>query len=194
MTVEKKESMRQAQDPRQDQKRPRDDGQLINERIRFPRVQLITHEGQNVGVVTREEALQFADAVGLDLVLLNDSGDTPICKVMDYGKVLYERKKKQSEAKKKQKVIQIKEIKLRPKIGEHDYETKIRQAVQFVNEGMRVKVTLVFRGRENVDKEVRGNEFFDRIEKSFEAHGVKNLVHEKDATLGQFLSRIFYTK
>jgi translation initiation factor IF-3 len=189
MTVEKKEAMRP-----QDQRRPRDDGQLINERIRYPRMQLITHEGQNVGIVTREEALQFADAVGLDLVLLNDSGDVPICKIMDYGKVLYERKKKQGEAKKKQKVIQIKEIKLRPKIGEHDYETKIKQAVQFLHDGKRVKITLVFRGRENVDKEVRGNEFFDRIEKSFETHGVKNLIHEKDVPLGQFWSRIFYTK
>lgn len=191
MVVEKKESTRPQQ---QDQRRPRDDGQLINERIRYPRVQLITHEGQNVGIVSREEALQFADAVGLDLVLLNDTGDTPICKVMDFGKVLYERKKKQGEAKKKQKVIQIKEIKLRPKIGEHDYETKIKQAVQFLNDGKRVKVTLVFRGRENVDKEVRGNEFFDRIEKSFETHGLKNLVNEKDVPLGQFWSRIFYTK
>ena len=114
MTVEKKEPMRQQQ---QDPRRPqRDDGQLINERIRFPRVQLITHEGQNVGVVTRDEALQLADAVGLDLVLLNDTGDTPICKIMDHGKVLYERKKKHSEAKKKQKVIQIKEVKLRPRL------------------------------------------------------------------------------
>jgi translation initiation factor IF-3 len=181
----------QQQDPRRPQ---RDDGQLINERIRFPRVQLITHEGQNVGVVTRDEALQLADAVGLDLVLLNDTGDTPICKIMDHGKVLYERKKKHSEAKKKQKVIQIKEVKLRPKIGEHDYETKIKQAVQFLEDGKRVKITLVFRGRENVDKEVRGNEFFDRIEKSFEAHGVKNLVAEKDVPMGQFWSRIFYTK
>ncbi len=191
MTIEKKESTRQSTS---DARRPRDDGQLINERIRFPRVQLITHEGQNVGVVTREEALQFADAVGLDLVVLNESGDIPICKVMDHGKVLYERKKKQSEAKKKQTVIQIKEVKLRPKIGVHDYETKIKQAVQFLNEGKRVKITLVFRGRENVDKEIRGNEFFDRIEKSLEVHGVKNMVHEKDAPLGQFWSRIFYTK
>lgn len=190
MTVEKKESARPG-----DARRPRqDDGLLINERIRFPRVQLITHEGQNVGVVTREEALQFADAVGLDLVVLSESGDIPICKVMDHGKVLYERKKKQSEAKKKQKVIQIKEVKLRPKIGEHDYETKIKQAVQFLDEGKRVKITLCFRGRENVDKEQRGNEFFDRIEKSFDAHGVKNLVAEKDAPVGQFWSRIFYTK
>jgi len=190
MVIEKKETVRTP-----DTRRPaRDDGQLINERIRFPRVQLITHEGQNVGIVTREEALQFADAVGLDLVVLNESGDVPICKVMDYGKVLYERKKKQSEAKKKQKVIHVKEVKLRPKIGEHDYETKIKQAVQFLNDGKRVKFTLVFRGRENVDKEVRGNEFFDRIEKSLETHGIKNIVYEKDVPMGQFWSRIFYTK
>jgi translation initiation factor IF-3 len=172
----------------------RDEGPMINERIRFPQVQLITHEGQNVGVVTREQALQFADAVGLDLVVLNDTLDIPLCKVMDYGKVLYERKKKQNESKKKQKVIQVKEVKLRPKISEHDYETKIKQAIQFMQDGKRVKMTLCFRGRENVDKNQRGNEFFDRIEKSFEAHGLKNLSFEKDIPVGQFWSRIFYIK
>lgn len=97
MTIEKKDQAR-VQDPRR-----RDENHMINERIRFPRVQLITHEGQNVGIVTREEALQFADAVGLDLVVLNESGDTPVCKVMDYGKVLYERKKSNLKLRKSRK-------------------------------------------------------------------------------------------
>ncbi|HEV2916249.1 MAG TPA: translation initiation factor IF-3 [Candidatus Babeliales bacterium] len=166
----------------------------INENIKAPRVQLITHEGQNVGVVTREQALHFADTVGLDLVLLNDTGPVPICKIMNHGKVLYERKKKLADSKKHQKVIQVKEIKIRPKIGEHDYETKIAQAVQFLKEGKRVKVTLCFRGRENVSKDERGVELFDKIDASFADHGIKGLMTEADSRMGQFWSRVYYVK
>jgi translation initiation factor IF-3 len=172
----------------------REDALPINENIRAARVQLITHEGQNVGIVTKEQAMQFADAVGLDLVLLSDTGQVPICKVMNYGKVLYERKKKQSDSKKHQKVIQVKEIKLRPKIGEHDYETKIKQAVQFIKEGKRVKMTLCFRGRENVNKDERGSELFDKIDISFATFDLKGLTHEGDSRMGQFWSRIYYIK
>jgi translation initiation factor IF-3 len=166
----------------------------INENIRAARVQLITHEGQNVGVVTKEQALQFADTVGLDLVLLNDTGPIPICKIMNHGKVLYERKKKQADSKKHQKVIQVKEIKVRPKIGEHDYETKIKQAIQFLKDGKRVKMTLCFRGRENASKDERGIELFDKIDASFAAHDVKGLISEGDSRMGQFWSRIYYIK
>lgn len=174
--------------------RVKDEAPLINERIRASRVQLITHEGQNVGVVTKEQALQFADAVGLDLVLLTDTGDIPVCKVMDHGKAIYERKKKQSESKKKQKVIKVKEVKFRPKIGEHDFDTKINQSANFLKEGMRVKVTLCFRGRENIGKDVRGNELFSRIDESFAKHDLKGLAHEKDSFMGQFWSRVYYIK
>jgi translation initiation factor IF-3 len=173
---------------------PREDTSPINENIKAVRVQLITHEGQNVGVVTREQALQFAETVGLDLVMLNDTAPVPVCKIMDYGKVLYERKKKQADSKKHQKVIQIKEIKLRPKIGEHDYKTKIEQAVRFLQDGKRVKMTLCFRGRENVSKDERGVELFDKIDASLAEHGVKGIMTEGDSRMGQFWSRIYYIK
>lgn len=172
----------------------RDDAPLINDRIRASRVQLITHEGQNVGVVTKDQAMQLADAVGLDLVLLNDSGDTPVCKIMDHGKALYERKKKLTESKKKQKIIKVKELKFRPKIGSHDFETKVNQATVFLKDGMRVKMTLVFRGRENINKDQKGKELFERINEELEGRGLKGLMHEKDSFMGQFWSRVYYIK
>ncbi len=170
---------------------------LVNEKIRAPQVQLITHEGENVGIVSRFDALKRADAAGLDLVMISEEGreGVPVVKIMDFGKVLYEKKKKQTESKKHQKTIQVKEIKLSPKIGEHDYQTKIKQALQFLQEGKRVKVTLFFKGREMMTKEERGAEMFDKVNKSFEASYSKDdLAQEKDAKLGQLWSRIYYLK
>ena len=170
---------------------------LINEQIRATTVQLIDGDGANVGVVARAQALQMAEQAGLDLVLLSDSGKdgVPVVKIMDLGKALYEKKKKQTEAKKHQKVIQIKEIKIRPKIGEHDYQTKIKQAIDFLKDGKRLKITLFFKGRENATKDERGVEIFDKVNQSFEEHGIaKNLIHEKDTRLGQYWSRIYYLK
>lgn len=170
---------------------------LINEKIRVPQVQLITHEGENLGVISRYDALKRAEAAGLDLVLISDEGreGVPVAKIMDFGKAAYEKKKKQGESKKHQKVIQIKEVKFSPKIGEHDYQTKIKQALQFLEEGKRVKVTLFFKGREMVTKEERGNEMFARVLASFEAAGLTDdLIQEKDMKLGQLWSRIFYLK
>ena len=114
---------------------------------------------------------------------------------MDFGKVLYEKKKKTIEAKKHQKVIQVKEIKMSPKIGEHDYQTKIKQAVQFLTSGKRVKITLSFRGREMTTKETRGSELFAKIERSFEEYDwANNLVQEQDSKMGKMWSRIYYLK
>lgn len=170
---------------------------LMNERIRAERVQLITHTGNNVGVVSRFEALRMAQEVGLDLVLIADIGsdDVPVVKIMDLGKSLYEKKKKQTEAKKHQKVIQVKEIKLSPKIGEHDYLTKIKQMIQFLEDGKRVKITLFFRGRENALRDEHGSSLFNRINVTLEEHSVlKDVVQEQDAKLGRFWSRIYYLK
>lgn len=170
---------------------------LINEKIKFPKVQIITNTGENIGVVSSNDALLMAQQAGLDLVLLTEQGSDglPVAKIMDFGKVIYEKKKKQSEAKKHQKVIQIKEIKIRPKIGEHDYQTKIKQGIQFLQEGKRVKITLCFRGRENVLKDERGSELFQKIEHTFEQNDLlKNLLQEKDTKIGQFWSRIYYLK
>jgi translation initiation factor IF-3 len=170
---------------------------LTNEQIRAPKVQLINHLGENVGIVNRSEALRLAQEVDSDLVLLAPTGkdNVPVVKIMDFGKVLYEKKKKQTEAKKKQKVIQVKEIKIRPTIGENDYQTKINHVVQFLNEGKHVKISIFFKGRENMSKQERGTELFQKINKSFDDLGLlSNLVQERDMNIGQVWSRIYYLK
>lgn len=179
--------------------KPEKNVQPINENIRFPRVQLITGDGQNVGVVSREEALRAAQIAGLDLVLIAEKGSEgyPVTKIIDFGKLLYAKKKKQSEAKKHQKVIQVKEIKLRPKIGEHDFLTKMNQALQFLKDGKHLKVTVAFRGREAITKEERGTQMFEKIDSFFENNDLKsggNLVQEKDLKMGQLWSRTYYMK
>lgn len=160
-------------------------------------MQLIDHDGQNIGVVSRAEALGRAQEVGLDLVLLAENGNfgVPVVKVMDFGKSLYEKKKKKNESKKHQSVIQVKEIKISPKIGEHDYQTKMKQMIQFLQSGKRVKITLFFRGRENVDRDDRGGHLFGRIEQTLsEQEYGDNLAQEKDAIAGKLWSRIYYLK
>jgi translation initiation factor IF-3 len=175
----------------------KDNAPLINHQIRAENVQLITADGENIGTISRSQALRQAEEAGLDLVLIAQSGKDgiPVVKIMDFGKVLYEKKKKTLEAKKHQKVIQIKEIKMNPKIGEHDYQTKIKQAVQFLTTGKRVKITLSFRGREIATKDARGAELFTKIEKSFEEHDLaQNLMQEQDSKMGKMWSRIYYLK
>lgn len=168
----------------------------INESIRFPRLQVITLDGHNHGVVTRDQALKLAQEAGLDLVVVAEEGHegVPVAKIVDYGKVLYAKKKKQAESKKHQKVIQIKEIKLRPKIGEHDYLTKVKQAAQFLKDGKMVKVTLVFRGREIANIKERGQEMFDKIDQSLQEQGVLNIMHEKESKTGPQWSRTYTVK
>lgn len=168
---------------------------LINEQIRSAKIQVITHTGENIGIISRERALQLAEEASLDLVLLSDHGpdEVPIARIMDFGKVLYEKKKKQNDAKKNQRV-QIKEIKLRPKIGEHDYQTKIKQAIDFLKSGKRVKVSLFFKGRENISKEQRGQELFAKVDKTFEESDLKNVVHERESNIGQCWFRVYYLK
>lgn len=168
----------------------------INERIRAPRVQLIAHDGENRGIVSKDDAQRLADEVGLDLVMIALKGGdgVPVVKVMDIGKALYEKKKKQVEAKKNQKIIQIKEIKVRPKIGEHDFQTKMKQAVHFLNDGKRVKMTLWFRGRENALKDKIAPELFARIEQFFADQNLSGLTGEKDSKVGQTWSRFYYIK
>ena len=178
-------------------KEKKETGPLINERIRAPRLQLIAEDGHNIGIVSRGEALKLAQEAGLDLVVIAEEGreGVPVAKVMDFGKALYEKKKKQHEAKKHQKVIQIKEVKMGPKIGEHDFQTKMRQAIDFLNEGKRVKITLFFKGRENATKHERGAELFDKIAKTFEEHDIlKNLNQEPDTRMGSLWSRVYFLK
>ena len=124
------------------------DGPRINSQIRVPRVRLVDSDGEMIGVVTIQEALTRADQAGLDLVEVAAQADPPVCKILDYGKFRYEEQKKKAEARKNQKIVEIKEIKIRPNIDDHDYEVKLRNARRFLEEGDKVKVTLRFRGRE----------------------------------------------
>jgi translation initiation factor IF-3 len=127
---------------------PVKDDRPINEMIQAAEVRLIGAEGEQIGVVTRDDALDRAANLGLDLVIVADNADPPVCKIMDYGKFKYEEQKKKNEARKKQKTIDVKEIKLRPNIDSHDYDVKMRSMVKFLGEGDKVKVTMRFRGRE----------------------------------------------
>lgn len=165
----------------------------MNDKIAAKEVQLISSEGENLGVYPTAKALEAAKAMNLDLVVLAEK-EVPLAKIMDFGKTLYEKKKKLSEGKKKQKVVKVKEVKMRPKIGIHDYQTKINRGIKFLNDGNKLKVTLMFRGREAHTKEERGAAMFERVDKSFQEAELKNIANEKDLKSGPFWSRIYYLK
>jgi translation initiation factor IF-3 len=134
----------------------------VNEEIRVPQVRLIDQDGEMVGVMTAREALQRAFQVGLDLLEISPNAEPPVVKILDFGKFKYEQQKKKNEAKKKQKVIEIKEIKVRPNIDENDYQVKLRAMKAFIEEGDKVKVTLRFRGREMAHQDI-GVRVLERI-------------------------------
>ena len=134
----------------------------VNDEIRVPRVRLIDENGEMVGIVTARDALAHAYGVGLDLLEISPNADPPVVKILDYGKFNYEQQKKRNEARKKQKVIEIKEVKVRPNIGENDYQVKMRAIKGFLNDGNKVKVTLRFRGREMAHQEL-GGQLLERI-------------------------------
>ena len=127
---------------------PSRDGPRVNDEITVMSVRLVDERGNMVGVVSLREALDMAVDAGLDLVEVAPNAAPPVCKILDFGKFKYEEQKKKNEARKKQKIIEIKEIKLRPTIDDHDYEVKMRAMTRFLEEGDKVKVTLRFRGRE----------------------------------------------
>jgi translation initiation factor IF-3 len=141
---------------------PTRDGPRVNEEIRVPQVRLIDQDGEMMGVMGARDAMLRAYAVGLDLVEISPNADPPVCKILDYGKFKYEQQKKRNEAKKKQKVIEIKEIKVRPNIDENDYQVKMRAMNSFIEEGDKVKVTLRFRGREMAHQDI-GVRVLERI-------------------------------
>ena len=141
---------------------PTRDGPRVNEEIRIPQVRLIDEEGEMQGVMTAREAIQRAYSVGLDLLEISPNADPPVVKILDFGKFKYEQQKKRNEAKKKQKVIEIKEIKVRPNIDENDYQVKMRAMKSFIEEGDKVKVTLRFRGREMAHQDI-GVRVLERI-------------------------------
>lgn len=140
----------------------RDTGPRVNDRVRATEIRLIGAEGENVGVVSPLEGMRLADEAGLDLVEISPNALPPVCKIMDFGKFKYEQQKRESEARKKQKIIEIKEVKFRPNTDTHDYSVKMRNVFKFLENGDKVKVTLRFRGREMAHQNL-GRELLERV-------------------------------
>lgn len=144
---------------------------MINEEIRASKVRLIGPTGEQIGVVDTGDALAAARENDLDLVLIAESSDPPVAKIMDFGKRLYEEKKAKAAAKKKQHQLQVKEIKFRPGTDVGDYQVKLRNLVRFLEDGDKAKVTIRFRGREMAHQEL-GVQMLERLERDLEEHGV----------------------
>lgn len=145
---------------------PKKEGPRLNRDIRVPRVLLIDEHGEKQGIMPVEAALEAAEEAGLDLVEVSPNADPPVCKIVDYGKLKYQEQKKKAEAKKKQKTVEIKEIKMRPNIDVHDYQVKTRAMHRFFEAGDKVKVTLRFRGREMAHQD-RGMDIMNRVKEDF---------------------------
>ncbi|WP_045106878.1 translation initiation factor IF-3 [Legionella hackeliae] len=143
----------------------------VNEQINVPEVRLIDVDGNQVGIVSTREALRAAEEGGFDLVEISPTAKPPVCRIMDYGKFLFELSKKQAEAKKKQKQIQVKELKFRPTTEDGDYQVKLRNLIRFLNHGDKVKVTLRFRGREMAHQEI-GMKIMERLLQDTAEYGV----------------------
>ena len=154
--------------PAQEPAPSRNDGPRVNHQINVPQVRLVREDGSMVGVVTTREAITMAADVGLDLVEVSPNATPPVCKILDLGKFKYEEQKRKNEARKKQKVIEVKEIKLRPGIDIHDYDVKMRSIHRFLEEGDKVKVTMRFRGREMAHQEL-GVKVLDRVKADLDA-------------------------
>ena len=144
-----------------------DDGVRRNELIHAREVRVIGMDGEQLGIMSRNDAIAAAREEGCDLVEVSSNSEPPVCRIMDYGKFKYEQQKKRQDAKKRQAVVQVKEIKVRPKTDDHDYETKVRHVRRFLEDGDRCKVTVFFRGREIVHKD-RGMDILERFVKDLE--------------------------
>ena len=137
-------------------------GPRANEHIAAPEIRLIGPEGENYGITSPQNGLQMAERSGLDLVEISPTARPPVCKLMDLGKFKYAQQKRESEAKKKQKTIEVKEVKFRPNTDTHDYNVKLRSVARFLDNGDKVKVTMRFRGREMAHQDI-GRELLDRL-------------------------------
>ena len=158
----------------------------VNEQIRLPEIRVIDAEGKQLGILQTQEALKMAEEQGLDLVEIAPTSRPPVCKIMDFGKFKYEQSKKARESRKKQHTTHLKEIKIRPKIDEHDLQFKLRNAEKFLTDKDKVKITVIFRGREmeHIDT---GRKILERIVKQF----AEVAIIEKDAIqIGKMLSMI----
>ncbi|MEC7761918.1 MAG: translation initiation factor IF-3 [Pseudomonadota bacterium] len=140
----------------------RDTGPRVNEKIRATEIRLIGAEGENIGVVSPQRGMELAEQAGLDLVEISPNATPPVCKIMDFGKFKYETQKREAEARKNQKTIEVKEVKFRPNTDVHDYDVKMKNVVKFLEKGDKVKVTLRFRGREMAHQNL-GRELLERV-------------------------------
>jgi translation initiation factor IF-3 len=167
---------------------------FVNNQIKSTKVFVITDTGENLGLISKQEALDRAQEAGLDLVQVGKKDNTPVTKIMDFGKFLYIKKKQMADAKKHQKTIQLKEIKMRPNIGDQDYKTKLKKAVEFFGSGKKVKFTLQFKGREITMISTLGKKIFNRITQDLKEQEVGTLVEEKDNRSGAYWSKVYFIK
>jgi translation initiation factor IF-3 len=162
----------------------------INERIRVREIRVIDDEGEMIGVMTPQEGLRLARERGLDLVEVAPQAQPPVCRIIDFGKYQYEQKKRAHEAKKKQVVIEVKEIKFRPATDDHDYNFKMKHAKEILQDGNKVKATVRFRGREITHKEL-GMQLLDRLEKDLAENGA---IEVRPRVEGMQMTAIFAPK
>ena len=162
----------------------------VNEKIRAREVRVIGPDGAQLGIMSPDQALRIATEGGLDLVEVSPDAVPPVCRILDYGKYRYQLNKKAQEAKKKQKTIQVKEVKFRPKTDEHDYEFKRNNIIRFLTKGKKVKATVIFRGRENMHRDI-GYRILERIKKEIGEYGV---VETEPRHEGPFLDMILAPK
>ena len=161
-----------------------------NEEISAPQLRVIAADGSQAGVMSRYDALQMASAAELDLVEVSPTAEPPVVRIMDYGKFLFEQNKKAHSAKRKQKQIQVKEVKFRPGTGESDYQIKLRNLTRFLTEGDKAKVTLRFRGREMVHQDI-GRKLLDRVSGDLAPHAV---VEQNPLMEGKQMVMVFAPK
>ncbi|MGH7880007.1 MAG: translation initiation factor IF-3 [Candidatus Binataceae bacterium] len=161
-----------------------------NEDISAPQLRVIAADGSQAGVMSRFDALQMASAAELDLVEVSPTAEPPVVRIMDYGKFLFEQNKKAHSAKRKQKQIQVKEVKFRPGTGEADYQIKLRNLTRFLTEGDKAKVTLRFRGREMVHQDI-GRKLLDRVSGDLAPHAV---VEQNPLMEGKQMIMVFAPK
>ena len=161
------------------QRRTRDKGPKSNNRINSPEVQVINSSGENLGVINTNEAIAMAKEEGLDLIEIAPNAKPPVCKIIDMGKFKYDAQKKANKAKKKQKIVLLKEIKLRPVTETHDYDFKVKNAKKFISKGDKVKFTIRFKGRELQHSHL-GNELMNKIKEDMKDIGKVELAPKFD--------------
>ena len=167
----------------------------VNDGIRSDSIMVIDESGNNHGVLSKRQALTLAEELGSDLVQVGEKEGVVVAKIMDYGKFLYTKKKQLNDAKKNQKVIVVKELKMRPHIGDQDYLTKMNKAIEFFRNGDKVKFTLQFKGREVIMMHELGKKFFERIEHDLAQQELGGaLTYEKESKAGSLWTKIYFVR